>query len=58
MTKEEKINHIWDQIFNLQKMACMGELCLLDKLHFNDLKSQLEQLGALVPQGVTYNLKG
>jgi len=48
MTEQDRewiINDIWDQIINLQKMACNGELCLLDKLRFNDLKDQLKQLG-------------
>lgn len=45
-----KLDQIWKEIFALQKEACNGELCLPDKLRFNDLKQQLEEF---IPEGLT-----
>jgi hypothetical protein len=44
MTNEEKKEKIWEEIFLLQKRACIGRLCLLDQLRFSDLNSQLKTL--------------
>ena len=50
---QEKVDQIWKEIFALQREACKGELCLPDKLRFNDLKQQLEQF---LSKGVTADM--
>jgi hypothetical protein len=48
VSKEEQINVLWERLFELQHRAANeGPLCLLDHLTFNDIKSQLKQLGAI-----------
>jgi hypothetical protein len=42
--KEQKIEQLWQEIFRLQREACIAPLCLLDQLQFSDVKHQLEEL--------------
>jgi len=44
---QASIDSLWEQLFRMQREACKGELCLLDKLQYNDICDQLRQLGAL-----------
>ena len=43
MTKEEKKEELWQELFALQKEACKGPLCFPDKCRFNDLSLQLKE---------------
>ena len=42
--RQAKIDKLWQQIFDLQKQACIAPLCLLDKLQFSDVSQQLDKL--------------
>ena len=47
MTTEEREalkEKLWQQIFALQKQACIAPLCLLDKLTFSDVSDQLKRV--------------